>query len=285
MEHPAPRPAPSPAAASDDVAAPADLSPDQERAYWRGVADGLRRAGAEVPSAIAGRASSLDSAAPDETPPWNVDPPEEADGQRHDAFTGKRKRRFLDALSKGGCLLDACRKVGVSSQTVYNHQQSDEEFARHCELAAEMGRSSAPLFAWERAVHGVREEVIHYGKVVGTRVRRSDSLLRMFCQAADPERFGSQPGFTRKRLLRHERERIEREVRAEIAAEAPSFEDSILTLDKALDAFGARNDRNRLASGWTDIGGGVWIPPGWVWQGDGDPRASIRPGLEDDDSV
>lgn len=288
MEQPESRIAPSSEAASDDFASPSNLAPVDERAYWRGVADGLAQAGAAVPPEIAARAEPVPlsgPAPPGEALPWEGELPEGTGRQRIDAFTEARRREFLNALSKCGCILDACRKIGVSSQTVYNHQEKDEEFARHCELAAQMGRTPAPIYAWERAVHGVPEDVIHYGKVVGTRLRRSDMLLRMFCQAADPKRYGPRPGFTRKRLLRHERKRIEREIEAKIAERQPSFEDSIRALDRSLDAFGSRQDQKKRDSGWTELGCGIWVPPGWVWQGEGDPRDSIRTGPNDDVSV
>ena len=285
MENPESRIAPSPEGSSEDPL-PTDIGPAGAHAYWRGVADGLARAGEPVPSQIAVRAQApSQDADPPERPPWHEEPFDEAGRQRRDAFTQARKRKFLDHLSKCGCLLEACRKIGVSHQTVYNHQEQDAEFARHCELATEMGRAPAPLYAWERAVRGVPEEVIHYGKVVGTRLRRSDMLLRMFCQAADPKRFGPRPGFTRKRLLRHERKRIELEVRAELAESGSTFEEAIHELDKSLDAFGVRQDRKRRDSGWTELGCGIWIPPGWVWQGEGDPRDAVRTARDDDVSV
>jgi hypothetical protein len=95
--------------------------------------------------------------------PWEeANRTDEGDGsarERHDAFNGRRKSEFLKALSKDGCLIDACRKVGVSHQTVYNHQAKDPEFARHCELALQMAVVPVEIAAWERAVMGVEEEV------------------------------------------------------------------------------------------------------------------------------
>jgi hypothetical protein len=280
--------APSPEAASDDFASPSNLSPAEARLYWRGVADGLARAGAPVPPDVSARAAvpcGEDLSPPGEAPPWEAEPPEEAGRQRHDAFTHARKREFLDALSKCGCILDACRKIGVSSQTVYNHQERDEEFARHCELAAQMGRSPAPIYAWERAVHGVAEDVIQYGKVVGTRLRRSDMLLRMFCQAADPKRYGPRPGFTRKRLLKHERKQMEREIRASLAEHRPPIEQVTDRIVERVQNIKRHRERQRRAEGWTELGCGVWVPPGWVWTGEGDPREAIGATAKVGDSV
>lgn len=288
MTHSESRIAPSPEAASDDFASPSSLSPAEARLYWRGVADGLARAGAPVPPDISALAAAPGGEGPPplgEAPPWESEPAEEAGRLRHDAFTQARKRQFLDALSKCGCILEACRKVGVSSQTVYNHQERDEEFARHCELAAQMGRSPAPIYAWERAVHGVSEDVIHYGKVVGTRLRRSDMLLKMFCQAADPKRYGPRPGFTRKRLLKHERKQMEREIHARIAEHQPPIEQVTDRIVEQVENIKRHRDRRRRAEGWTELGCGVWVPPGWVWTGEGDPREAIGGSAEVGDSV
>ena len=53
--------------------------------------------------------------------PWDSEPlPEDPDAprQRHDAFTEARKCEFLRALVKTGCVLDACRRIGVAPRTV-----------------------------------------------------------------------------------------------------------------------------------------------------------------------
>lgn len=183
--------------------------------------------------------------------------------QRHDAFDGRRKSGFLKALGKYGCVLDACRKVGVSHQTVYNHQAKDPEFARNCELALRMAAVPIELSAWERAVVGVEEEVIQYGKVVGTKLKRSDSVMRLLLQGADRKKYGPRPSFTRKQLMAHEREEIERQVRAELTR-LPNDEEVREALATRLAAFGARQSAERLAAGWVETEDGHLIPPGWV---------------------
>jgi hypothetical protein len=183
--------------------------------------------------------------------------------QRHDAFTPARRRAFLRALAKTGCILDACRAVGVSSRTVYNHQDKDAEFARNCALAIRLAASVPELKAWERAVEGVEEQFACGGQVY-TRRRYSDSLLRLLLQASNPGKYGARPGFTRKRLRKWERKQIEQEVRARIAAKAPDIEqvrDEVLHRLKAIRKHG---EPAKLASGWTLTEDGHWIPPGWV---------------------
>jgi hypothetical protein len=229
--------------------------------------------------------SHPDAPAPDELPPWEGDPPEETGRRRRDAFTGARKQQYLKALAKHGCILDACRVTGISSSTVYNHQKSDPEFERHCQLATDMASTPIELTAYERAVVGYEEPIIRGGKVVGTRIKRSDYMLRVLLQGSNPKRYGPRPGFSRKRLLKFERKQIEREVRAELEERPTSFEDAIVHLDRALDHFGDRIHDRRREQGWTDLGCGVWVPPGWVWTGEGDPSDAVARFEEKSDAV
>ncbi|HEX6374951.1 MAG TPA: hypothetical protein VFZ91_04445 [Allosphingosinicella sp.] len=166
---------------------------------------------------------------------------------------------------KTGCIVDACRLVGPSPRTVYRHQESDPRFLKHCQLALRMSGAPVELTAWERAVEGVEEEVAVGGTLVKRR-RYSENLLRLLLQGSNPKKYGPRPGFKRKRLLRHERKQMEREIRAEIAAETPefTFEEAIVALDRQLDAFGLRQDAEKLASGWTQSPEGHWVPPGYA---------------------
>jgi hypothetical protein len=291
MESSESRIAPSPEPASDDSASPTNLSSAEERAYWRGVADGMARAGAPVPSDVAARAAPSDVAPPVEALPWEGDPPEEAGRQRHDAFTGAKKQAYLKALAKAGCVLDACRLTDVSSTTVYNHQASDPEFERNCRLALDMASTPIELTAYERGVVGVEEDVIRGGRVVGTRIRRSDYMLRILLQGSNPKKYGPRPGFTRKRLLKFERERIEREVKARLRADsdgANGGQDSKALFDELsarLEEINREESEARRAAGWTELACGASVPPGWIWSGEGEPAGSLTEPMEKSDAV
>jgi len=203
--------------------------------------------------------------------PWEADgylEGEEGTRQRHNAFTRRKRRVFLKALTKGGCILDACGEAGVSSTTVYDLQAKDPEFLKHCTLAIEMASVPVELTAWERGVTGIEEEVIRGGKVVGTRLKRSDSVLRLLLQGSNPAKYGPRPGFTRKRLAKWERERLEREIRAELRAKRPTFEESIGMLREKLEMAGLGWDREKIEAGWTKTRDGTLVPPGWAWSGD-----------------
>lgn len=206
--------------------------------------------------------------------PWDEPPaPGEAEDrprQRHDAFTGARKCAFLAALVKTGCIIDACRRAGPSPRTVYRHQESDPRFRHHCETALRMAGASVELTAWERAVEGVEEEIAVGGKMVKRR-RYDSGLLRLLLQGSNPKKYGPRPGFTRKRLLRHERKQMAREIRAEIEMESHpkgppqrTFEEAVESIMTKIAAIERHREPQKLAAGWTRSPDGHWIPPGYA---------------------
>ena len=206
--------------------------------------------------------------------PWDDPPPEDPDAprQRHDAFTEARKCEFLRALVKTGCIEDACRRVGVGRRTVYRHQEDSPSFFDNCRLALRMSGTPIELTAWQRAVEGVEQEFAVGGEV---RVRRryDGGLLRLLLQGSNPGKYGPRPGFKRKRLLKHEKKQLEREIRAQIEAEsqAPnrkgpperSFADTVKSIMGKIEAIERHGEPKKLAAGWTKSPEGRWIPPGY----------------------
>ena len=148
-------------------------------------------------------------------------------GYRRDGLTPERKARVYEALAKYGTVADACREAGISTTTYYRHEKKDPEFRSLCAAARSKAGAVIELLAWERGVTGIEEEVIHHGKVVGTRRKRSEAVFRMILQASDPEKYGRQGEVMRARIEKELRPKIEAEVRAEMAArEAESRRDA-----------------------------------------------------------
>jgi hypothetical protein len=169
----------------------------------------------------------MDTVSEDEEPP-----------ERGDEFTSAKKRLFLLALRKGESALAACRLVGISNRTAYNHRETGPEFARFWKLARSMATLPLDLVAWERGVVGVEEPVYAYGKFSHMRLRRSDMVLRKLLEAEHPKRYmRARPPPGRQRVLGAVRDQIRREIYAEIRSRMPSFEQSLEELGKALDAF------------------------------------------------
>ena len=140
---------------------------------------------------------------------------------RHDGFTPARQKQFIETLGQTGCVRDACRVAGVSTTTAYRARgRLGGVFARQWEAALAMASSSLEVLAWERAVIGIEEPVVSAGKLVCTRMKRSDSIFRLLLQASNTEKFGriGRSGETeiqmKKRLLAEiTKEEMERRVR------------------------------------------------------------------------
>jgi AcrR family transcriptional regulator len=137
-------------------------------------------------------------------------------GYRRDGLTPEKKARVYEGLEKFGTVSDACTFAGISTTTFYRHEKKDAEFRSICAAARSKSAGKIEILAWERGVTGIEEEVIHYGKVVGVRRKRSDAVFRMILQASDPEKYGRQGDVMRARVEKELRARIEAEVRAEM---------------------------------------------------------------------
>lgn len=191
---------------------------------------------------------------------WREDPPTSACGDvlplspalspegrgisaRHDGFTAEKRKRCLKVLAETGCISDAARVAGVSRNTVDRWRRKDAGFSKLCEAAIDMASSHIETLAWERAVTGIKEPIWHCGKLVGTRIKRSDAIFRMLLIGSNKKKYGRMGGVGRKQLARAEKKRIEHEVREEWRAKnVMSFDQAIDKLEQALAAFGERSD-------------------------------------------
>jgi len=133
---------------------------------------------------------------------------------RADGFGEERKRLFLVALRCGQSTLAACRLVGISNRTAYNHRRDDPDFARDWVLARRMAMLPLELVAFERAVDGVEEKVYRGGKLGHVRVRPSDSLLVALLAAEKPEKFGRTASARAQGKLTKRLKRLARRVEA-----------------------------------------------------------------------
>ena len=144
--------------------------------------------------------------------------------QRHDGWTEERQRRFLQALAMTGCVRDACRVAGMSNVAGYRLRKISPEFREAWDRALDHAKVGLKAVAYARAVEGVEEPIIQGGKVVATKRKYSDSLLRMLMQASDPEAFGRIGGG----MSVQAREAIEKEAyergRADQEAERKAYE-------------------------------------------------------------
>ncbi|TKD50019.1 hypothetical protein [Sphingomonas baiyangensis] len=98
---------------------------------------------------------------------------------RGDGWTDARRRVFLQALSETGCVRDACARAGMASTSAYRLRRLHPAFERAWERALARVAPTIEQAAYERAVIGWEEPVYQGGKLVGTRRRHSDMLLRL----------------------------------------------------------------------------------------------------------
>lgn len=101
---------------------------------------------------------------------------------RHDGWTPARQRTFLRALSETGCVRDACARAGISNTSAYRMKKRSAPFARAWDRALAKAMPTIEQAAYERAVIGWEEPIVQGGKVVASKRRYSDSLLRLLLQ-------------------------------------------------------------------------------------------------------
>lgn len=137
---------------------------------------------------------------------------------RRDGFTAAKKGACVAALAKYGTVADACRTAGISTTSFYRHYNKWADFRGACEAALAKAAGNIEILAWERAVTGIEEDVIAYGKKVGTRRKRSDAIFKLILQASNRKKYGAigRGGETK----RADRETAEEDDRGESAGEA-----------------------------------------------------------------
>jgi hypothetical protein len=184
---------------------------------------------------------------------------------RHDGFTPARQRKFFKALKKCGCIRDACRVAGISTTTVDRWRKKDEVFDDKVEAACALASVELDMIAWKRATEGTEEKVYRDGRLVFTRVKQSDAMLRLLMQGANPEKYGRtgpMPKPKNKHLLKKLKQQAEREVRAAYAA--GNEEAARASLTELIAMLARRNAREKLAQGWLPgPDGRLVVPPGW----------------------
>ena len=103
------------------------------------------------------------------------------------------EQHFLELLSQGVPVIDACERAGITRATVYRRRNADPAFARLWEDALQMAGDLLEEEADRRGREGWDENVWHKGRVVGTRRCFSDRMLMFRLKALKPARYGK-PG-------------------------------------------------------------------------------------------
>ncbi len=106
---------------------------------------------------------------------------------RRDGWSDVRRKLFLRALSETGSVADACKRARISSTSAYRLRDDCARFAADWQTALDTQAVTIEQAAYERAVLGWEEPILHGGQVVGHRWRYSESLLRTLVQQAGGE--------------------------------------------------------------------------------------------------
>ena len=148
----------------------------EERAWWSGLAEGMRCLGAEVPAAVTARLKSLRKAAR-RGRPLDFEPVPVR--HRHDGWTPKKQRLYVEALAETGCASEAAARVGMTEQSANRLRRRPDArgFDIACEAAHELGLRNLRSVEWDRAVNGVVQQIWYHGELKGERRIWSDRLL------------------------------------------------------------------------------------------------------------
>jgi len=182
--------------------------------------------------------------------------PDRQPRKRHDGFTPEKRKRFLKSLKKSGCISDAARVAGISANTVRRHRDLFPDFATLMESALAIASVELDMIAWQRATVGTEEKVYRDGRLVFTRVKPSDAMLRLLMQGADPGRYGRTGQMPKGAVMKQLRKEAKAEVRAKLTGTREETDASIL---KKLEVL----NRRLRAQGYTEGPDGTLVPPGW----------------------
>lgn len=194
---------------------------------------------------------------------------------RHDGFTPARQKIFFKALKKTGCIKDACRACGISRNTVRRWRDRWEEFDDKVEAALAIASVELDMIAWKRATEGAEEKVYRDGKLVFTRVKPSDAMLRLLMQGADPEKYGRMGRTPKRALVKKLRKEAEAAANKKMRADAPTL---LASLRRNLEILRKR----KLAKGYSEGPDGRLVPPGWKMVPD--PPRLPGPGAAEDET-
>jgi hypothetical protein len=111
---------------------------------------------------------------------------------RHDGMTPARQVALVQALAECGCVLEACARVGISSESVYKllKRPDAQSFRMAVELALDGAVERIEDGAFGRALNGTVIPHYYKGELVGEH-RRFDERLTMFIlRYRKPYRYG-----------------------------------------------------------------------------------------------
>jgi hypothetical protein len=111
--------------------------------------------------------------------------------RRHDGWTPERQTQFIEALAECGCVADACRRVGMSSESAYalRRHYDAQAFRLAWDAALDYAIRRLSDAAFSRAIHGVPVPHYYKGELVGEHRRYDERLTQFLLRYRDPLRY------------------------------------------------------------------------------------------------
>ncbi|MGI4878000.1 MAG: hypothetical protein ACRYG4_11015, partial [Janthinobacterium lividum] len=108
--------------------------------------------------------------------------------KRHDGWTQQKQVGFINALAETACVTDACRAVGMSTESAYALRRRYDaiDFRMTWDLALEYAVHRVADAALSRAIHGVAVPHYYKGEVVGEHRRYNETLTMFILRYRDP---------------------------------------------------------------------------------------------------
>lgn len=166
--------------------------------------------------------------------------------KRAQAFTERKKDKFLEELAECGNVTMAAAACGITRQAAYVWRREDPDCAIRWNDALEMAADKLEHAAWKRAVVGWDEEVYTQKGFAGYVHKFDSQLLALLLKGAKPERY---------------RERYQVDTSIEARNLVPTG--AMFELGQALDAELGDNAEAReiIANAFLRLAGDAAIPP------------------------
>jgi hypothetical protein len=103
--------------------------------------------------------------------------------------SGQRKKVFLEHFRVQGNISRTCRAIGLNRSTVYEWQETDDQFVHDFRQAEIEATETMEAEAYRRAVEGTAKPVFHQGAQCGTVQEYSDTLLIFMLKARNPAKY------------------------------------------------------------------------------------------------
>ena len=107
---------------------------------------------------------------------------------RHDGWKPQKQIAFINALAESGCVADACRRVGMSTESAYALKRRYDaiDFRLTWDAALDYAVKRLSDAALSRAIHGVSVPHYYKGEVVGEHRRFNETLTMFILRYRDP---------------------------------------------------------------------------------------------------